>query len=130
MNTAEMLRTAAKHVRRGWCQEVLSNANGEVCAVGALNYVHHHDPFHGYGNDVPALARVVAEALGLPVDAAFAYAAVPDWHYALAVVDWNNDPGQTAENVAAGLEFAAIIVEASGVTPAPFNHEESCLKST
>ncbi len=95
MNTAEILRCAAARVRQGWCQGTADDGNGGVCAVGAIWHVMGSDA----GRGEPPIRLFIARALRL---------STPDWD---PVPLWNDAPGQTAENVAHGLEFAAVIWE-------------------
>lgn len=107
MNTAEILRAAAARVRQGWCQDQLDDGIG-VCAFGALNTV-----LHGHAHYIDAdpksleLAPLIMRACGLPGPTRPPYVA----EAIDAVIEWNNAEGQTAENVAAGLEYAALVWE-------------------
>lgn len=113
MNTAEILRAAAQRVRRGWCQNHLADGLGGVCAQGAVMEVMWADPEYlsgrefkspGLREDFKAITAVfgpVHEALGAN------HSFIPT----SVIKDWNNASGQTAENVAATLELAAILWE-------------------
>lgn len=104
MNPAETLRIAAQHVRHaGWCQHRLRNEAGEICAMEAIRITSGLQTMTAYRSDV---AGVVKRALGLPDTAS------PVWcDPGSAVARWNNTKGQTAENVALGLEYAAMYWE-------------------
>lgn len=94
-NTAQILRAAARRVRRGWCQHEMSDEHGNVCAIGGIaRYVETTT-----ADDILA-RRTLIRALDLNGGSGFA-----------AIPHWNDAPGQTAENVAAGLEYAALFWE-------------------
>jgi hypothetical protein len=98
--TGDILRAAAARVRRGWCQGQLDDGKGNVCAVGAIMYSH-SEP------DILPLRDVVVRALALPVPPLIGSEVEPD----CPIPIWNDAPGQTAANVAAGLEYAALVWE-------------------
>lgn len=97
MTTSEILRAAAARVRQGWCQGNFWSWEGGACALGAICDVwwledEDADPDPGtLGGTQPVVA--LERALGLERD---------------GVSAWNDAPGQTAEGVAIGLEFAAL----------------------
>jgi hypothetical protein len=110
-NTADILRAAAARVRQGWTQMVMVNAN-KVCALGAIGtvggatgwYLFASCVFQQHSDTIIHLQR----ALALPTVADSGY----EWaRYTNAIGAWNDAEGQTAENVAAGLEYAALIWE-------------------
>lgn len=97
--TADILRAAATRVRQGWCQHVLFDRRGGVCALGAVAWAHG--------------ARSTDEVFRLPdswQDDVTALSTTLRVH-GVNIVDWNNAREQTAENVAAGLEYAALVWE-------------------
>lgn len=98
MSVPEIFRAAAARVRVRWDRVRFAH-----CVLGALSHVQGHpcDIWHVYGEN-KALATVLVKALGLP--------SCPLWDLD-TVWGWNDAPGQTAENVAAGLEFAALVYE-------------------
>ena len=107
MTTGEILRAAAARVRQGWCRYLLHSGDS-VCALGALN-VAESRPACSSHVFISEAAAVIARALHLPQDLE-----VHDSHRASAsVAAWNNAKDQTTENVAAGLEYAALVWEES-----------------
>lgn len=94
MNTAQVLRAAAARVRKGWCQNTYRDCKGNVCCIGALAEVKNVDAKRLHDNEIvdPA-CRAVWKALDV------------------TIADWNDGEGQTAENVASGLELAAVVWE-------------------
>lgn len=105
MTTGEILRSAAARVRQGWCQHLLRVGGSHVCALGALGVTPSFDI--RLTTDQQAAVLAIVRALGLRSND-------PDFvcPYALVTV-WNDAKGQTAENVAAGLEYAALVWEQS-----------------
>lgn len=104
MNTGEILRAAAARVREQWGQ-------GDIFGHCALSHVHgvlggeelylaYFDP------QVRKVASIIAGSLKLRPSGILADELSHDCG---AVVCWNDDKKQTAENVAAGLEYAAVI---------------------
>ena len=98
MKVSEQLLQCAAEVRRGWAQGALEDINGGVCAHGAMNRVVSGDAsVLMTGEELPKKMRLTEylwKALG---------------HY--SVVNWNNAPSQTQENVAQAFELAAILAE-------------------
>ena len=115
MNTGEILKAAAARVRQGWIRGWTGRgADGPNCAVGAINVVRRGDADYEDDED-PAqelltIARVIQSALQLP-DHVNALEQHPLWMPVGAITQWNNASEQTAENVAAGLEYAALLWE-------------------
>lgn len=111
MTTADILRESATIIRTtGWARFIrLDPFNGGRCALGAIDKAMHLDSYTDgcwkYPAGTAAITAVV-QALRLEPLEVHAYD-----REAWAIADWNNDPTQTAENVAAGLEFAALYVE-------------------
>ena len=97
MNTAEILRAAAARVRQGWCQGSADDGNGGVCAIGSIWAVTNSSVFDC--SNWP-IRQFLARAIGLSVDE----------HYC-SIPGWNDARGQTAENVAIAMEFAAVLWE-------------------
>jgi hypothetical protein len=91
----EFLRQAANRIRQGWCQYALADDAGGVCAVGALNWVQ-----NGSGD----LCLITDEWMG-------AHEQLTRTLKSDNIVQWNNAPDQTAENVAQAFEFAALLYE-------------------
>jgi hypothetical protein len=103
MNTAEILRAAAARVRARWDRGGLSGH----CALHAVRKtLRIREPQRIYELEGPIVyvAQVVVDALALPISPMFDDAGT-------RVYDWNDAEGQTAENVAAGLEYAALLWE-------------------
>lgn len=100
MNTAEILRAAAGRVRQGWTQFIRED-HGRFCALGAISVV---DSGNSYRDEQPSMIATThaARALRLPFN---------NYGQRAAVATWNNADGQTAENVAVGLEYAALLWE-------------------
>lgn len=118
MTTPEQLRAAAGLVRGGWCQGFLVGPNQHVCAVGALaaaRFGHRHYGVCAAAAESPALTAL-ARALGAP-DSRTSYP--ENWDY---IVRWNNATGQTAENVAATMEYAALLIEQETTAPPVAEH--------
>jgi hypothetical protein len=106
-NTAEVLRIAATRVRQGWTRHTRDDGRGRVCALGALN-VGLGDHAYSFRIDGrPELSAFVADALQLPMC----------WSKPAAIANWNNAADQTAENVATGLEYAALLWEQTHAQP-------------
>lgn len=97
-NGAEILRAAAARVREGWCQESYDLASGGVCVYGAIAAVTGVRACSWHG-----LERYVCH----PVIAAIRKAIGGE----MTIPEWNDAKGQTAENVAVGLEYAALLWE-------------------
>jgi len=106
-NVAGRLRAAAERIRRGWVQGSLYY-DGRVCAVGAIVDADQRlcDVFNF--TDLPAdlqlAIREVARLLKLPHSNASRTSVA-------SITTWNDADGQTAENVAASLEYAALLFE-------------------
>lgn len=119
MNTAEILRAAAARVRQSWCQYALRDGGGGVCALGALRVPFGLEP-EDAGRDWinGRSAEEVYRILGTFESALVAICAMLRTPYmgytpdtAAVIAQWNNGMGQTAENVAQGLEYAALLWE-------------------
>ena len=110
---AGILRGAASKVRQGWCQHVVADGYGNVCAVGAIQ-----DAAHEALGLLPAVAfelrirGALVRALNLvpPPDSVCPIPVCP-------IPAWNDGAGQTAENVALGLEYAALMCEQQADSP-------------
>lgn len=102
----EILRGAAALVRRGWHQGAAVDETGtRFCALGAIAKEMGDIEFT---STVMPAERILARALGrsAPYDAS----------YRRCVAFWNDEKGQTAKNIAAGLELAAILAEQEQIT--------------
>lgn len=99
MNTAEILRAAAASVRQGWCQRNYYH-RGSVCAIGAICLAKGMAlSALTYSSEICAIEtgpEVMAATLALNVS---------------RLTDWNDHEDQTQANVAAGLEYAALVYE-------------------
>lgn len=104
MNTAEILRAAAQRVRQGWCQHNMEDSSGGVCAIGAVCDVMFGDPWH-----IINMAKTEPDFIAVRL--ALAEPMLSVFGEMREVKDWNNGTGQTAENVAQGLELAALLWE-------------------
>jgi hypothetical protein len=100
-NTAEILRAAAARVRQGWCQHRLTDFKGGVCAQGAMSVAAYGGPLaiNWKLDEDRELWRWIALLM------------VRMFGERREIYDWNNAPEQTAENVAQGLEYAALLWE-------------------
>lgn len=139
MTVPAILRAMAARVRQGWCQHRLQTPGGErVCAIGAYGAALHGNALltperFGGLRVVEVLAQqICADVNACPSRwiAGFGTRQVAEEMWATTlpgyrawehVVDWNNAPGQTAENVAAAMELAAVCEEqrAAGGDPTP-----------
>lgn len=101
MTTADVLRRAADRVRVGWTQGTMFDFKSHgVCALGAINsvlIVADLDSAQGY-----EAMEWLARAIGVSNNSGLA---------GLKIGAWNDDPGQTAENVALAFEAAALLYE-------------------
>jgi hypothetical protein len=103
MNEAQILREAAARVRQGWTQGHAGNIRTGICAYGAVSLVCQVYLSPSFSRQTDAAVRALEalkRGLGLPLGGGFG-----------AIYHWNDAPGQTAENVAAGLEYAALVWE-------------------
>ncbi len=112
VSTPDLLRAAAEEVRKGWTRFVREDALGNVCALGALDRVTGVRDYVLAWSYVelahPDLVAALARAIGN---------ASPDAEeQSVAIADWNNAGRQTAANVAATLEFAALCVDQARTT--------------
>ncbi len=87
----QLLLDAAQRVRRGWCQNALNDDRGNVCLMGALL-------------EVSSRPGVQADAETTAYWALFQHIV----NRAQGVVDFNDTPGRTAEEVASAMEAAAM----------------------
>lgn len=105
LTVPDVLRRAATRVRQKWCQGSYRDDSGGVCALGAIEELILSSEPRRSGIDDYFLAVVAEDAiehgLCLPTDE-LRHRPVPLW---------NDAPGQTAENVACGLELAALLYE-------------------
>lgn len=118
MTVPEVLRAAAQGVRQGWCQNQLQ-IGFDRCAIGWVLYV--LDTRSRYGFIQRSLLETnvraaVINALALPER----IEVWPDGYREkrCPIPAWNDAPGQTAENVALGLEYSAIHYELTHPAPA------------
>jgi hypothetical protein len=100
--TGDQLRDAATRVRNGWTRWEFQDGQGHVCAAGALGMISGHDVCRQVLVHAEAL-YALARALGKPRGNALMAL--------IAIQGWNDAEGQTAENVAAGFELAAILAD-------------------
>jgi hypothetical protein len=115
-----VLRSAAQFVRRGWCQGLafkleaqdgLHNAvlglrsDVRVCALGAIDLASGYD-IDGLEGDFPTRC-FASSALSRAINGDHGIDGIGDW----CIGDWNDAEGQTAENVAGALEYAAVLAE-------------------
>ena len=119
--TAEILREAAGLVRRGWMQGGVGRSGRRVCAYGGVAEAVSEGRFPDDATrddsarllaelrDAQATAAFLSYALRLPSAPAGWYCGAPDANR--RVYAWNDNKNQTAENVAAGLEYAALVWE-------------------
>ena len=129
MTVPEILRQAAVEVRKGWTRFTREDAQGRVCALGAL------DRASGASRSWVAFAEylkpeavdALAAALGVVLARVpWVGAPIPN---ADPIALWNNAPDQTAENVATTMEFAAVLAEqaAGAATRSAPQEEAPCL---
>jgi len=92
--TAEILYDAAEYIgEHGWLQGELSNSDGNVCAIGAINRVAESDTVADTYNAIEALWK---------------YLKLPDYGSGLhPVARWNDEPGRSAEDVILAMKCAA-----------------------
>jgi hypothetical protein len=94
-DVAKILRASAARVRQGWCQGVIARGPN-VCAFGAIEEV------MGDWWGASLIADVAEKCLHLKS---------ANNTVLRALAEWNDAPGQTAESVALGLEYAALLLE-------------------
>lgn len=111
MTVAEALRHGAAQVRKGWTQGVMYD-RGKVCALEALalaNRIRYADTFILNEYEIgPGSDAMLALAAVLP---AASQHSLPLVRSARSITAWNDAPGQTQENVATTMEFAALVWE-------------------
>lgn len=108
VNLGEVFRGAAARVRLAWGQWFYHQPLGDgVCALGAIRVMLgaiYDDAqmclLGGDGSEFDQAERFLERALKL---------AQPERGEFRPVPRWNDTPGQTAENVAVGLEYAALL---------------------
>ena len=94
-DVGKVLLEAADYIEwHGWCQHVVSNAKGEVCAMGAIAECLSR---RGNGSSFAARERVWGYL------SKYLNGSLP----ALALEIWNDMPGRTKEQVVAALRGAA-----------------------
>lgn len=107
MLESEVMWKAAEHVDAGWCQNRLEDAQGNVCAVGAIHKasrdidqvkLSHSQSF----SCRQALCETLIEQGLLPVGS-FS-----------GIARWNNAAGRTAQEVAEMMRKTAIKLEEQG----------------
>lgn len=106
MTDAERLERGAARIRTRWCRNALEDGRGGVCAMGSLadDTSSERKMTESIQKDLGALIQC-AEWIARAINAKYG-----DPHEAwYQVVDWNNADHQTAENVAQGLELAAVL---------------------
>lgn len=108
MLTSEVLRKAREVlVECGHCKGVLNDAEGRVCAMGAINQAITGDPRGFVFNDIDAEAcSYIASAVGLNYGFGLGLGAQSD------VVGWNNAGPRTVDEVLAAFAKAAELAEA------------------
>lgn len=116
MTTAEILRAAATRVRQGWCQGTMRNDGGGVCALGGMYDAMAAQQLHL--KDILDAQDFLIVALHLTVP------------HRNAITIWNDTPGQTAENVAVGLEYGALLWEQQQAVNAVAQGAAYCKSST
>jgi hypothetical protein len=80
----------------GWCQGVLVDHRGRVCAIGAL--LKGHDlPWKDDRSEILPAVGVLVEANQLPL--AVERGCSPEALLQISVVEWNNAAGRTKEEV-------------------------------
>lgn len=102
-----IIAKAAKEIEtRGWCQHILENDRGKVCALGALNYAmvgnwnFWHKRSHGKSDQRDAALKVLAAHLPADFEGRYPYPAS-------RVVSYNNHPGRTKQDMLELFEKAA-----------------------
>lgn len=115
MNTAEILRAAAARVREGWTQDGYADGFGGVCAIGAMAVVTGLSEERIVNGDYRGEVCFIEETVGAYVSGALRL--TTDRCCRSGLPRWNDAEGQTAENVAAGLEYAALLWEQEQATP-------------
>jgi hypothetical protein len=111
MTKGQQLRAAATIIRGGWEHGALHSEDlSRVCAMGGMCRVLGIDLTEfGEGlagqKEVMELCEVVVQALQLSTTS---YPTSYPWMLSNVVATWNDADDQTQENVAAGLEFAAL----------------------
>ncbi len=109
MTTPEILRAAAAEVRKGWVRHIRHDDHGFVCALGAIE------------NAVAGRTLTMQEAIDhwwSVVEDSDAVVTLQRVVGAQRIAPWNNAYDQTAENVAATMELAAICSEQEHAAPA------------
>lgn len=95
--TAEILREAAEYIgEHGWIQGQLSNPDGKVCAIGAINRAAKSDAVADTYDAIEALWNY----LELPSGEQLGSGLHP-------VARWNDAPGRSAEDVILAMKCAA-----------------------
>lgn len=108
MTLPDAYRAAAAKVREGWCQHILQNDRGDVCALGGLSQALHGTPFRVHKlEDVLPLAKAIRPDVEREITDPL-FPASPSLH---VIVDWNNRPQRTAEEVATLFEATALFLE-------------------
>lgn len=118
MKASEVLRAAADRILSGYCKKALQDKDGNVCAQGAINMVTSGTPWWGEGEwekvEVTQarseLTRVIndnwPERTGVNT---------PLGGRDQEIVNFNNHPATTAQEVAMAMEKAAVNLEGSGL---------------
>ncbi len=91
MTTGDVLRSAAARVRKGWTQGVFIDSLARVCALGSINAEVDGNVGHAGHCTVESdrVALVLAKFLDI--------VALDDAEKIEFIVDWNDDPFQTAD---------------------------------
>ena len=107
---SRVLRQAAQRVREGWCQNAYGIGNN-VCALGAIGRSTREpmDLHFFWGALALDAAAILGDYLGLEIE---------------EVAAWNDEPGRTAEEVAATMERAADQYDAEHPPTVAWTHRE------
>ena len=101
MKTSEVFRKAGDVLReRGWCQGGLMNAEGKVCALGALGVAECRGALSGPSQEIYRnLSQQILDGR-------------------LIGADWNDSPGRTVEEVYAVLDAGYVLaLQEEGIEP-------------
>jgi hypothetical protein len=88
LEAAEIIKT------QGWCQHASMTLGGRVCLLGAVALAKNGYIAPGGLSDLPVEVRLLVTSTGVP--------------NADALVDWNNAPERTADEVIKALKDAAL----------------------
>lgn len=110
MKVSEFVREAQKHVEKGWCQGVLEDKLGNVCAIGALS----RQRYVVYGGRPKENLEAYRAAVNLKRRAEEALACIFDEHYGLPIIEANDELDTTQADIIAMFEKTAISLEELG----------------